>query len=353
MKDYYKYGKVIAVFLCSISAFLSQGQIVRMPDDSNYLQVRALYDSVLSYQNFDSSESSFSNQMKKWENYWNSRLMTTGNFNVAARAMNEYTSGYSNNLDPALVTWECLGPFKDANSVLSQEQKNNMGRLHAIAFLPEISNDQTIFVGSAYSGVFKTEDGGQNWTNYHTDHGLPWTSVTDLQTYSFDNEHYIVAATGDGDEDYGFFSFGIYRNKIGTNMWDPINSGLENELSGIRITQIRIDPDDPDIAYFTSNKGLFKTSNLSSDVPTWLKIYSPPNMDPVWPLKGLVINPDNPDNVYLSGNDVYVTYNSGQTFSSLTDNNPTSVLEFLQSVLLKRLTFALFTSKIVLSFLHM
>ena len=86
--------------------------------------------------------------------------------------------------------------------------------IHALAISPGYAGDQTVFAGTWGYGVFKSTDGGANWTQIVS-------GLTDLYVYSlalspgFTGDDIVLAGTG---------SAGIFRSTDGGLSWSKVQS---------------------------------------------------------------------------------------------------------------------------------
>ena len=164
---------------------------------------------------------------------WASRLAPTGNMSVATQAITKYAKEYSPpfvpttsvlpstvSTSPSNTTWTELGPTGDIfNSGL-----NGIGQIHRIAFHPNYNNgNQIVYAGSHYGGLFRSENGGENWVNHYTDKGLPITSVSGIAV-TLNN---LFVCTGSGDFGQSNFGFNAQYNSLGPgtiNNSNPIHT---------------------------------------------------------------------------------------------------------------------------------
>lgn len=128
---------------------------------------------------------------------WGPRLAPDGRMSRANQAMLAYTKSYMNipplgggnsqttpvilpSACPASITWGELGHLSPLVGTGS-EQAKGMGQIQRLAFHPAYngSSNQIIYAGSHYGGLYRSNNGGQQWYNYQTDRGLPMTSVGD------------------------------------------------------------------------------------------------------------------------------------------------------------------------------
>jgi len=106
--------------------------------------------------------------------------------------------------------WELVGPT------------NIGGRITDLTIHPD--SPETIYVGAASGGVFKTTDNGQNWENVFAN--SPVISIGDI-AIDPDNENILYVGTGEANaSSYSFFGNGIYKSINAGEGWQHI--GLEN-----------------------------------------------------------------------------------------------------------------------------
>ncbi|HEY1248674.1 MAG TPA: hypothetical protein VGE97_06785, partial [Nitrososphaera sp.] len=225
--------------------------------------------------------------------------------------------GFSVAPTPGTSNWVQLGPMAIPNGqTYSAARVLVTGRVTSIVI--DRTNTNIIYIGTAQGGVWKTSDGGLNWTtttdnqislaigalaidpNNHlvlyagtgegnfsgdsyygngilktTDGGLIWT----LQASStFSGSRFcrivvnpststtIFAAVGSGGG-----AGGINRSTDGGVTWTKMTNGLPTSFFGA--TDVVINPVNADIVYaaFWGN-GIYKTTNANATTPTWTKL---------------------------------------------------------------------------------
>ena len=152
--------------------------------------------------------------------------------------------------------WRLIGPFRG-------------GRVLAVEGIP--GDPLTYYFGGAAGGVWRTTDGGLNWT--------PLFDSQDIQSIGAiavapSDPNIIYVGTGEycwrGDITYGD---GMYKSIDGGRTWTHI--GLRDTQS---IAKVRIDPTNPDIVYVAAmghpfgpnaERGVFKTTDGGK---TWQKV---------------------------------------------------------------------------------
>ena len=196
-------------------------------------------------------------QFKRWEWFWESRLLPNGEFPSPTINIDEYQKYYAsmskNKYNKTLSSdnWEFKGP------AISPGGYYGLGRLDCIAFHP--TNKQIFWVGSPSGGLWKTTDGGSTWAT-NTD-GLPVLGVSDI-AIDPTNTNIMYIATGDGDVIYsnGSRSIGVLKSRDGGSTWS--GTGLSHTVAEKKfIRRLLIHPKNPQILLAASSDGLWMTSN--------------------------------------------------------------------------------------------
>ena len=237
-----------------------------------------------------------------------------------------------------------------------------MGQIHRIAFHPNYDgvNNNTLYAGSHYGGLYRSDNGGMNWYNYHTDRGLPITSVGGV---AVGQNGKVFVCTGNGDHGYSSFGLDAQYNSLGpgeinnsnpihtqgvyaiannNTQWYSIN-GTTLLLDGTSVGDLRtafegggtmrniiVHPTNENILFIATSKGIFRTINGGSN---WEQVLVGPVIngtlmqDAEW--RGLEFHPTNPDIVYASGKEVYQSVDGGATWTS---RNITSVLAGIRRI---------------------
>ena len=100
-----------------------------------------------------------------------------------------------------------------------------------MAISPNHVNDQTIYALTDYKGVFKSTDGGANWGSVNT--GLP-SSLGDyyLKTLvispNYANDQTIFAGADNNN--------GVFKSTDGGANWSPVNTGLSGVINALSIS---------------------------------------------------------------------------------------------------------------------
>jgi photosystem II stability/assembly factor-like uncharacterized protein len=166
--------------------------------------------------------------------------------------------------------------------------------------------------GGPGSGIYKTIDGGANWTNISHHAGLPtgiFGRIGIAAAPSAPNTVYALIQS-----DYKGQAGGLFRSNDAGQSWMLVNNSMDITQRAFYYDNVYVDPKDANTIYLP-NVGVY----VSHDGGKTLHPFRPPHGDNhvLW------INPDNTQN-FIEGNDggAAVTLNGGRDFSS-EDNQPT------------------------------
>ena len=139
-------------------------------------------------------------------------------------------------------SWVPLGPVplaSDASGNGTQDYHQVAGRATAVAIDPADASGNTVYVGGAQSGVWKSTNAANPTAN-----NVAWTPITDNQPTlsigalairpgnSDPAETLILAATGEANSSGdSYFGLGILRSADGGNTWSLISRANSGALS--------------------------------------------------------------------------------------------------------------------------
>jgi len=224
----------------------------------------------------------------------------------------------------AVDSWELMGPT------------NIGGRITDVEMPADDLN--TIYVGTAAGGVFKTDDGGTNWDPIFDD--AESLSIGDM-ALAPSNQSIIYVGTGEcngGGGSLTYDGYGVYRSNDAGATW--AHAGLENVGT---IGRVVVHPTQPDIAYVgatgnlfskNENRGLYKTVDGGI---SWDKVLF---INDSTGVVDVAIHPTEPDILYVAtwertrtvnrityggaGSGVYKTIDGGANWTELTNGLPTN-----------------------------
>lgn len=232
-----------------------------------------------------------------------------------------------------VLTLPLIGQKVDVEQLKAMKIRNigpagMSGRVTSI----DVINNQpnTIYVGTASGGVWKSSSGGIDWTPIFDDQPLASIGALTIQQ---SNPSVIWVGTGEGNPRNSFNSGeGIYKSIDGGKSWKLM--GLEKTRT---IHRIIIHPDNPDVVFVAAlgsawgnnkERGVFKTTDGGE---TWEKVLY---INDQTGCADLVIDPSNPNKLVAAmwehwrkpwffysggeGSGLHITHDGGKTWEKRT-----------------------------------
>lgn len=160
--------------------------------------------------------------------------------------------------------------------------------------------------GGPGSGLYKTTDGGETWTNLTHDKGFPTGTLGRIGVSLVASQPYIVYAIVQAKDG------GVFRSDDGGATWTKVNDEMKLRQRAFYYMAIYADPKDPNTVYAPQVDSLWVSHDGGRN---WTRLHTPHGDNHVvW------IDPDN-TKILLEGNDggVTVSTDAGKTWS--TDHN--------------------------------
>jgi len=211
-------------------------------------------------------------QFDRWAAFWKDRILPDGSFVSAAHTYNAWKNEKQrqNNLrlngrNVNSVNWTLIGPSTLPTSSISFYP--GMGRLNAIAFNGTDTN--TMYVGSPAGGVWKTTNGGTTWSPKGDE--LANLGVSDI-VINPTNTGILYLATGDWDGVQNR-SIGVFKSIDGGDNWTATGltfSLLQNNL----ISKLLIDPNNVNTVFATTKNSIQRTTDGGT---TWTDVFTENN----------------------------------------------------------------------------
>lgn len=239
------------------------------------------------------------NPYKRWEynalrNMDDNGLLKTPEFYY--NELEDYNSYLNQNVQPSRLAdtgnWEQLGP----TSWNPTEGWNpGVGRITSIAV--DASNTNHIIVGANTGGVWKSIDGGSNWT-------VLTDNLSNLNVYAL-----AMDPTNSSNYFWGSSSGTIFKSTDAGATWNFLA-----DTGNGSVNKILIDPNNTNKMYCTvEGGGIFKSTNAGVN---WSLIE--PSATNGYDVE---FKPGNTDTIYASGNQFYISTDGGVTFASSTALN--------------------------------
>jgi photosystem II stability/assembly factor-like uncharacterized protein len=236
-------------------------------------------------QNLKNKELSFFDLKKSFDTYWKGKPITKGcgykpfmrmanwieprvspmgNIELASplKAYNEYQKYLAENGNKfssnCAANWSSVGPIVDPNVVTYSN--DFMGRINCVALNP--SNNSIFYVGAPSGGLWKTTNGGTNYTN-NTDN-LAYFGFSAIEVAKT-NTNIVYAGTGDKNA-YALPSLGLIKSIDAGLTWAHVPS-----FPNTQITKILVNPLNAQSITIATFSGLFKSYNGGA---TWSSLFT-------------------------------------------------------------------------------
>ena len=236
-------------------------------------------------------------QFKRWEWYWETRVNpTTGEFPSTSAFEQLRLIKSSNDNRSISGQWSSMGPSTSSGGYAG------IGRLNCITFHPTDNN--TMYVGSAAGGVWKTTDGGSNWVAQANE--IEAIGISDIVVQATSGDDIVFIATGDRDHS-DTYSVGILKSTDGGSTWT--NTGLTYTAGQKKlVNRLLNDPTNSSIFYAATTDGVHKSTD---DGVTWNLISSEVFID-------MEFKPGASNIIYGSSKmgDIYKSTNSGNSWNN-------------------------------------
>src|SRR5690606_39487939 len=226
------------------------------------------------------------------------------------------------------TAWMPLGPGNIPGLAIQ-----STGRLTAIAVHP--SDPNVIYIGGAQGGVWKTTNGGANWTPL-TDHecslAMGWIVLDPV------DPDIVYAATGEQHfSSDSYYGCGVLRSTDGGATWTQLGAEVFDVATttsgGVRIARIVLDPRTAGSTanatlHVAADNGVWKSTDGGV---SWTRTLAGGAVAPA-PATDLVMHPSDPDVLYAAlgrvagdaANGVYRSTDAGTTWTKLDNGFPSA-----------------------------
>jgi len=315
MKKFIKIGIFVLVFVYSgslCSQVINPRDLWQNPQTDNFATIRNTVYAYYSGRN--KGHGSGYKQFRRWEYFNQNRLTTDGKItNITARnweAYNKYAERLKADNQFSLLSttgnWSSLGIDGYTNGA---GWNPGVGRVNVIVFHP--TDASTFWVGTPAGGLWKTTNGGSDWTPL-TD-GMPQIGVSGIAV-DYTNTDVMYILTGDGDAG-DTRSIGVLKTTDGGITW--LSTGLtwtiNDNVRGYKLIQ---HPTSPNILLVAASNGVWETEDSGA---TWIhRLSGAKSYD-------LEFKPGDPSYIYTAGSsEFWVSTNTGNNWSHTITGLPTN-----------------------------
>ncbi len=182
------------------------------------------------------------------------------------------------------------------------------GRVNAVR--SQGSSTSILYACAPGGGLWKTTNSGVSWTLMNTDF-LASIGISDI-AIDPTNPNILYIATGDGNAG-DTYALGVLKSTDGGATWNP--TGLSWSVQQTRVTsRILIHPTNSNILLVATSNGLWRTTDAGG---SWASVQS-------GNFKDIVFKPGDPNTVYAAGNQFFRSTNNGASWTQVTSGLPTS-----------------------------
>lgn len=160
------------------------------------------------------------------ERYWRFRTKTQGTTSSTSRATGTIGTSSVAGQDPSIANgtptssqWLFIGPRPTNSSVPSS------GRTSAIVVDPRDTNGNTVYIGGAQGGVWKTTDSGLNWIPLMDGATIPSLAVGSMAIDATTNPSTVYVGTGEqGSAFDSYYGAGVLKSADGGTTWTQLGA---------------------------------------------------------------------------------------------------------------------------------
>jgi len=293
--------RIINVVFAALAWFLPFISLAQFDDLKEQLQgkktfseITKTFEQYLSNAPDSEAKKKLEKHFARWAYYQSLHLGPDGEFvNIAQRT---YDAVQQKKIPPpdrsANGSWSFVGP---ASTTLNNPSANflGLGRVDRIAFHP--TNANIFYVGTPAGGLWKTTDGGNNWSALSN--FIPSLGISGI-VVDHSNPNNIYVLTGDGDSDlpdyfvkdagYLQLSVGVLVSHDAGETWEQTNKLYDGDYTGFRLVQ---DPVNANTLLAATSKGIYRTTDGGDN---WVNTYVGRFFD-------IEFKPGNSSRVYASG----------------------------------------------------
>ncbi len=251
---------------------------------------------------------------KRWEYFWMDRVPASGDLREYATKIDKH---YKTNATFKTNSGDCSADcefscFQSDWKFLGPEYLSNqtLGKINSLWINPSNSNE---ILAGADGGLWKTINGGSNWINL-TDFCLPSIGIYHIEVQP--NNHDIIyistgITTGGVQSSDHEFGYGVFKTTDGGLNWSKLNINPSLHISKSISHKVLIHPVNFNNVYSIVGSGVYKSINSGA---TWTQIMTSAQNQYELALKDLEIKSDGlTDKIYVSSQSKIKDYNCSNT----------------------------------------
>jgi hypothetical protein len=207
-------------------------------------------------------------QYKRWEWYWQSRVLPNGDFPEAGRNLREvekYRAAKQQQSGPmrSLISGLQTGTWESIAQTSSNGEYDGIGRVNCVAFHPTDVN--IFYAGTPGGGIWKTTDGGSTWVPLSDN--IAQTGVTSIVVDPVD-PNIIYIGTGDGYGNLDVKGIGVLKSINGGATWQTTGLSWVTSQQNV-VSAMEMSPTNTSVLVAATTAGLYKTTDAGA---TWTQL---------------------------------------------------------------------------------
>jgi PKD repeat protein len=239
-------------------------------------------------------------QFKRWENFWETRLMPDGTFPTPQKtwatlqAVNAHKNSNAKLANTA-TNWTSIGPI---NTTYTTSWSPGHGRTTCIVENP--LNPNSLYVGTPAGGIFKTVNGGVSWVCLSNN--IASLGISGIAIHPTDTNQIFIST---GDIDAGdTYSVGVLKSNDNGATW-----ALAGNAPTASTGNIMYEPNSNTKLWVSASDGLYQS--VDNGV-TWINVLYTPNG-----IQEFCFKPNDANTIYAVNNSVFaVSTNNGTSFTT-------------------------------------
>lgn len=207
---------------------------------------------------------------KRWENHYQHRTDGEGKLvdpAIFLKAATDVAREKMTRSGDDVSNWLPYGPDYLPTSP-NPSSGHGISRINCVTFHPTDAN--TFWIGASQGGVWKTTDGGQNWTPLND--GLPILRISDIAVDPVDPdimyacmgdfEYNGVALDLDNRKRHTHYGLGVYKTTNGGASWEPTGlTVLQEDLDNSLLRRLIIDPNNTQTLVVGGFEGIWRSTD--------------------------------------------------------------------------------------------
>lgn len=295
VRGYYRRSLVVLIALALLGGivFIASAQKKRQGKPTRQTSTQTQNKKIAERREREREKPGIAEDVEGRENwFWQQRMYPFDELPVEAREKAWAARPIEKGFKPEVLTWQGLGPISTTHAFVGTWGTTS-GRVSAIAISP--TNANLILVGSPTGGIWRSTDGGANFTPVAD-------NLTDISIGSIafapSNPAIVYAGAGENNN-HPYFGQGVLKSTDGGATWAKI-SGATLTGPGV-VRQVAVDPADPTLVYAVQfiTKNTTTNGNIASGFwrstdggVTWTKTFS-------GLFRNMAIRPGTPQTLYL------------------------------------------------------